>query len=182
MTESGKFCTRVPNQRLRKVCTWPEYLSLAAPHCAVFILNGDADVIIDKDGDGTAWNGTRRHVAEAAPNFPDGHIACWFEPEGGHRPYHGYKITLEWIHHHLGTPGWSLDQIRALPTVNLGQWCDNHNITIEKLYGTTLHNRGATMPDFGLHPIPRADLACLAPHEIGDPQYTIEGWLEAISH
>ena len=94
MTVTGKFCTRVPNQRLRTLCTWPEFLSLSAPHCAVLILNGDADVIIDTEGDSAAWEGTRNAVACAAPNFPDGHIACWFEPAGGHRPYFGYTVAL----------------------------------------------------------------------------------------
>ena len=53
-TQTGKFCTRIPNQRLRERCDWPEFLSLAAPHCAVLFLNGDADTIIDREGDGTA--------------------------------------------------------------------------------------------------------------------------------
>lgn len=50
MTVTGKFCTRVPYQRLRQRCDWPEFLSLAAPHCAVLFLNGDADTIIDAMG------------------------------------------------------------------------------------------------------------------------------------
>ena len=31
----GKFCTRIPNQRLRAVCDWVEFVGLAAPDCAV---------------------------------------------------------------------------------------------------------------------------------------------------
>ncbi len=178
MTQTGKFCTRIPNQRLRERCDWPEFLSLAAPHCAVLFLNGDADTIIDREGDGTAWEGTQRALADASPNFDDGRLACWFEPDGGHRPYHGYKVALEWIHRHLGTPGWTLEKIRELPTVNSGQWCDGQGIELEKLYGTPLHQRGATLPDLGLKHIPH-DLACLRPDEIGNPQYTLEGWLDS---
>lgn len=180
MCEYGKFCTRVPNQRLRELCDWPTFLSLAAPHCAVLFLNGDADVVIDKEGDGTAWRGTKKHVAAAAVHFPEGHLDCWFETGGGHRPYHGYPIALEWIHRHLGTPGWTLDQIRGLPTVSVGDWCDAHDVVLEKLYGTVLHNRGATLPDLGLRPISRDALACLRDDEVGDAQYTLEGWLDAI--
>jgi hypothetical protein len=43
----GKFCTRIPNQRLRAVCDWVEFVGLAAPDCAVLVMNGDADTIID---------------------------------------------------------------------------------------------------------------------------------------
>lgn len=181
MAITGKFCTRVPNQRLRQLCEWTDFLSLAAPHCAVCILNGDADVIIDGQGDGTAWRGTQDIIAQTQSQFPPGHLDCWFEADGGHRPYHGYKIALEWIHQHLGTPGWTLEQIQALPTLNAGIWCDQNGIGLEKLYGTQLHQRGATLPDLDLRPIPREVLACLSPEEIGDPQYTIEGWLDLIS-
>ena len=180
LTIHGKFCTRIPNQRLREICDWTDFLALPAPHCAVLILNGDADVIIDDIGDSTIWNQTRQTVQTVSANFPNSHLDTWFEPQGGHRPYHGYKIALEWIHNHLGTPAMGLDQIRNLPTINSGLWCDQNNITLEKLYGNDLHQRGATLPDLNLTPIPREQLACLTPEEIGDPQYTIEGWLNTI--
>ena len=53
-------------------------------------------------------------------------------------------------------------------------------MVLEKLYGTDLHDRGTTLPDPGLRNVPRETLACLHPDEIGDPQYTIEGWLVSI--
>ena len=184
LCRSGKFCTRAPNERMRRLCDWPTFLALAAPQCAVLVLNGDADVILDRDGDGTAWRGTRENVGEAQKRFAQrgaaGKIDCWFEPGGGHRPYFGNKAALAWMHQHLGTPGWSLEKIRELPTLNAGAWCDANGVTLEKLYGTDLHQRGATLPDLGLRPIPREDLACLRPEEIGHPQYTLEGWLGSI--
>lgn len=185
MLTYGKFCTRIPNRRLREHCTWPEFLALAAPHCAVLILNGDADVVIDKENDGTAWRGVRKAVTAARPTFAahGAHdaIDCWFETGGGHRPYHGYPIALEWLHRAIGTPGRRLEQIRALPSVNAGEWCDANEVVLEKLYGTDLHDRGTTLPDLGLRNIPREMLACLQPDEIGDPLYTLEGWLRIIA-
>ena len=109
-----------------------------------------------------------------------GKIQCWFEKGGGHRPYPACKVALEWIHKHIGTPGWNLQEIRSLPTINSGQWCDANYVELERLYGTDLHQRGTTLPDLGLRMIPREDLACLRPDEIGDAQYTLEGWLDAI--
>ena len=35
---------------MRKFLEWDEYVSLAAPHCALLVANGDADVIIDREG------------------------------------------------------------------------------------------------------------------------------------
>jgi hypothetical protein len=180
----SKYCTKLPNQRMREQLTWVDYAALAAPHCALLITNGDADGIIDRDEDGAAWAGTRRVAGEAGQVYGQlgspGKIRAWFESGGGHRPYFVYKEALEWIHRHLGTPAMTLDEIRALPTINSGQWCDAQGIRLERLYGTDLHQRGAALPDLGLRPIPREHLSCLKPGELGSPQFTIEGWLEEI--
>ena len=90
----------------------------------------------------------------------------------------GYKVALEWIHLHLGTPGWTRQQVRTLPEINAGQWCDEQGVEIEAFYGTLLHDRGATMVDLGLKAIGRKELACLDKDEIGAKQDTLEGWLE----
>lgn len=74
----------------------------------------------------------------------------------------------------------TLEQIRDLPTVNSGQWCDQHGIRLEKLYGTPLHQRGATLPDLDIRPTPRELLACLQEGELGSPEFTVEGWLQQI--
>jgi len=180
----SKLCTKLPNERMREFLNWAEYAALGAPHCAVLVTNGDADSIIDRHGDGRAWNGTRAAVERAAKVYEalgaEGKICAWFEAGGGHRPYFVYKQGLEWIHRHLGTPAMTLDQIRELPTLNSGAWCDEHGVRLERLYGTPLHQRGATLPDFGLHPTPREKLSCLKPGELGSPPFTLEGWLRQI--
>jgi len=181
ITIPTKLCTRWPNERMRKLCSWADFAALPAPHCALFIINGDADVIIDQAGTGVAWTGTRAAVDGARKYYPPGGIEAWFEPGGGHRPYFAHKAALEWIHKHLGTPGWTLAKIRALPTLNAGDWCDQHGIKLEKLYGTPLHQRGTILPDMGLRPLSREKLACLRSDEIGKSEFTLEGWLEQIS-
>jgi len=184
VTLQSKLCTKLPNERMRELMSWGEYAALGAPHCALLVLNGDADTIIDRAGDGRAWTGTRAAVAGAARVYAalgaEGNIRAWFEPGGGHRPYFLYQEALEWIHRHLGTPAMTLGDIRDLPTCNSGAWCDRHGIALERLYGTPLHQRGATLPDLGLRPTPREKLSCLKPGELGSPEFTIEGWLEEI--
>jgi dienelactone hydrolase len=179
-----KFCTRVPNERMRAICTWSDFAAVAAAHCAVLIPNGEADVVIDRHADGSAWRGTNAALGEARRYYAalgsPAAIEQWIEPGGGHRPYFAFPIALEWIHRHLGTPGWSLQKIQALPFVNAGSWCDTYGITLERLYGTALHWRGAMLPDLGIRPTPASALQCLRPDELGQPQFTIEGWLDQI--
>jgi hypothetical protein len=178
-----KYCTRLPNERMREHLSWTDYAALAAPDCAVLLANGDADWVIDK-GQRDVWRRLRQVVSRASNVYQQlgspGRIRAWFEADGGHRPYFVSKPSLEWIHQHLGTPAMTLEQIRKLPTVNAGGWCDKHGIKLERLYGTPLHQRGATLPELGLSPTPREMLSCLKPGELGTPQFTVEGWLQQI--
>ena len=180
----SKYCTKLPGQRMREELTWPEFALLAMPDCALSIMNGDADEIIDKDNDGSAWVGTRKVGQEVEQMCRqlgiDPNLQIWFEPGAGHRPFFVYREALEWIHKHLGTPSLTLEQIRELPTVNSGDWCDANEIRLEKLYGTPVHQRGATLPDMALRPIPLEKMSVLKPGELGTAEFTIEGWLEQI--
>jgi predicted GH43/DUF377 family glycosyl hydrolase/poly(3-hydroxybutyrate) depolymerase len=180
-----KYCTRLPNQRMRELLTWDEYAALAAPDCAVKIMNGDADWVIDREDDKSAWSGMNEAIERASITYQGlgakDKIETWYETAGGHRPYFAYKEALEWIHLHLGTPAMTLEQIRNLPTVNSGDYCDQNGIQLESHYGTPLHQRGATLPDIGIRPTPRELLACLKPGELGSDDFTVEGWLKKIT-
>lgn len=183
MLVSGKRCTTQPNALLRRLCGWGEFLALAAPHNAVLLLNGDRDQIIDRADDGTAWRQTEAAVTEANAAYAgaDRRIELFYEGGGGHRPYHGYRAALLWLQRYIGTPGWDRGRIEALPSVNAGDWCRRHGVEIEPLYATRLNCGGATLPDVGLAPIGRQQLACLQPDEVGAPEYTLEGWLAAVA-
>lgn len=180
----GKFCTRVPNENLRALLAWEEYLTLPAPHCAVRIVNGDADTIIDADGAGAAWRDTDRAVEAAARVYAalgrPGGILTWYEPGGGHRPYPARRASLEWLVEQCTPAGWPAERVRALPETNFGDWCARHGFQLEALYGTPLHLLGATVTDLAIQPLKRDRLAVLRRDEIGRPEFTIEGWLDRI--
>ncbi|MEW6304164.1 MAG: acetylxylan esterase [Verrucomicrobiota bacterium] len=185
ITLRTKLCTRAPNSLMRAQSTWADYAALAAPRCAMLVMNGDADTVIDTDDDKAAWDGTRRAIRAIEGAYAAlggaGKAQTWFEPKGGHRPYFTYQAALEWIHQHLGTPRMTLEQIRARPTVNAGEWLDARKVQLERLYGTPLHWRGATLPDLGVKYFSRDELAVLRVEEKGQPAFTLEGWLQQIS-
>jgi pimeloyl-ACP methyl ester carboxylesterase len=171
----SKHCTRVPNHKLRAVCDWPAFLRLGPG--ALLFANGDADVIIDHDLSGQVWRDTAAHLAAADPTGQ--RLRTWTCPGGGHRPYQGYRDALRVVQQHLGTPMLSAAALDALPELLYGDWCDRHGVALEKLYGVPLHYRGARLPDLGLTPVPREQLAVLQPSEMGGADFTIEGWLAA---
>ncbi len=172
---NGKHCTNWPNQRMREVYDWPDYLRAGMSHAPLLILNGDADVILDRDASGTIWREMQANIQAADP--AGARIRQWWCPGGGHRPYHGNKDALLFIHEQLGTPGLTRAEIEALPELHYGTWCDRHGVELEPLYGVELHYRGALLPDLGLRPIARERLAVLTSEDAGNPEFTIAGWL-----
>ena len=176
---NGKHCTSWPNQRMRQVCDWSDYLCMGMVHAPLLILNGDADVILDRDSSGTIWREMQANVQAADPDGKRVRLG-WYSG-GGHRPYHGTKQALQFIHEQLGTPAMTAAEIDALPEVHYGTWCDANGVELEALYGVELHYRGTLLPDLDIKPLRAGELAVLRPEEIGTLAYTTQGWLEAIS-
>ena len=184
ITGRDKFCQRRPHARVRERVDWAGFLALGASHCATLVMNGDADDVVYKD-DPAIWDTTRRVVAEAGDIYEAlgasrDRIQAWFEPGGGHRPYPAHKDGLRWVHHHLGTPAMSADELEALPEINFGQWLETYGYRLSDFYNKPRHYPGATVADRAIQPLPREQLAVLHPDEAGDPRYTLGGWLDLI--
>lgn len=178
--QHGKHCTRVPNLKLRAVCDWDEFLRLGFEHAACLVMNGDADSIIDDDTSGTVWRDTKEHCVTVDPARE--RLRTWFCHGGGHRAYHGTAHALRFMEEHLGTCSTTAHEIAELPEIHYGAWCDRYGIQLESLYGIELHHRGVMLPDLGLKPLDRVSLAVLTPDEVGNADYTIDGWLEAYTN
>lgn len=180
----GKFCTRVPNEQMRRMLQWHEYLGLAAPHCSVLVTNGDSDVIIDREGTGEAWRDTDAAVAQAEEIYAalgaPGGIKTWYEKGGGHRPYPAHPEVLAWTVSRLNPPDWAASDVRALPEINFGEWTESNGIVLERLYGTELHLKGATVCGLDITYIAPEQLRVLTAAESGAPEFTLAGWLQQI--
>ncbi|MBI4624683.1 MAG: acetylxylan esterase [Verrucomicrobia bacterium] len=177
-----KLCQRVPFTKMREVLAWPGFIALAAPSCAIMTANGDADEVIDM-GDRAAWSRHAAHLRAARSAWPAGGpepLTIFLEPAGGHRPYTVYRPAMLWVYDQLGTPSMDADNLRRLPVINAGAWCDRHGAALERATGTEHHVRGATIVDLGVRPLAPEALAVLKPGERGSPDFTIEGWLDQI--
>lgn len=186
--DGSKLCTNVPNQRLRTICSWEDFLALTIPQCAVLIMNGERDYVINKGKTPEFFDLIRRHVDHMNRRYEekglDPKAKAWFDSEGGHRAYHNHKDALLWFNKYIGTPCISKEEIERLPEITLGDWCALHGLTWQgpyaNLYWNEESHRGAKYADLKITPVPTEDLRCLKDSEIGDPEYTLEGWLEVI--
>jgi hypothetical protein len=177
-----KLCQKVPFTAMRKVADWPEFIGLAAPHCAIFFANGDVDAVIDRN-DRQVWSRAQAHLEAARPRWierPERAPQSYLEHNAGHRPFFAYGEALVFLHGQGMLPGATAESLKSLPTIDAGRWCDRYGIELEKLYGTQLHWRGATLPDLKIVPLAPAELAVLRRDEQGSADFTLEGWLDQI--
>ena len=177
-----KLCQQVPFRKMRALMDGPAFIALAAPHCAIMTANGDVDEVIDM-GDRAAWGRNAAQLRAARSAWPAGGpepLTTYLEPGGGHRPYSDYRETMLWFAERLGSPAMSADEVRRLPVINAGVWCDRNGIVLDRVTGTEHRVRGATVVDVGVRPLSPEALAVLKPAEKGTPDFTIEGWLDQL--
>lgn len=183
----GKPCWSVPEQRMLNICSYSDFLSLAAPHCALLVMNGDQDDIVTL-GRAGYWNAFLEHAKQCADRYDQAdagdRFRTWFQPGGGHRSYHLHKDAIAWVALHFQLVGWSPEQVDRLPTVAMEHWLARHGLEFpareRDLYWTPLHNQGSVYADLQINPFPPNQLNCLQLSEIGEEQYTLEGWIENI--
>jgi dienelactone hydrolase len=184
--ESGKRCSRIPAQLREQMTNWPEYLGLAAPNASVLVMNGLQDEVIDQNRSGTIWQQTKNNVSATAGTYSKhgNVIEAWFDPQGGHRAYHHHKDALIWLNQHFSTPALTKQEIEDLPEITLEKWYQKHNLIYQgsEMYWVERHHRGAVYVDLDIRPISSEKLKVLEPHEIGLPEFTLEGWLDLIGN
>jgi len=191
--EAGKKCTTEPYKKMAEVCGWREFLSLFVPHSAVLFLDGDADDVMDVDHPaGTHINSVREGAALlAAICGRSGYGAKTGNIEWagcGHRTYHFTREAMLWVNEWLGTPAVSREEIYAFSELRFETWIEKYDDinailndpNMVKYYWTERHTRGATYLYTGAPPLGPDQLRCLKPGELGDPKYTLEGWLDLI--
>jgi hypothetical protein len=177
-----KLCQKVPFTAMRKQADWPTFIGLAAPHCAIYLANGDVDGVIDRN-DRDVWRRAQVNLDAARPWWserPERAPQSYLEAGAGHRPFFAYKEALVFLQGQGMLPGATPQSLADMPTLNAGHWCDRYGIELEKSYGTELHWRGATLPDLKIVPLAPAELSVLRPDERGSADFTLEGWLERI--
>ena len=179
----GKDCSRMPYEAFSQLMSFNEMTALLAPHAATLFINGDSDSIIDQaEGGKGVVRRIRACIAGAKQILADagleGIIEAEFVPGACHRPYMLTHTAVAWMQTHLMAP----EDRRPLPegTVRFGDWVEAHGQRIEKLYDTEARKRGTRCVDIGATLRSPAELACFPNQEHPKPEYTWQGWVEAM--
>jgi dienelactone hydrolase len=180
--EGEKFCTSGLYNLMAERIDYPALLGLGAPHCATLLLVGDNDPIcrgaeVYRNEFHAAYREAHRRYAEAGASD---RLARDVFPGAGHRPYFLSAEALMWVRRHFGLR-WSDDDIHAVPAVRMDEWARENGVEFEDLYGTERHYAGHIVPDAGVRYLLPEKLTCLTPEELGRPEYTLEGWMQAIA-
>ncbi|WP_420427195.1 alpha/beta hydrolase [Algiphilus sp.] len=180
----GKQCTREPIRQMREQVSWMQFIALSAPHSNILILNGEADIVIDKKEERAVWRDLQGLVESVKPMQAafsrSWSIDSWLINGGGHRPYPAHPKGVAWILDQTKPRG---DGARELPlskTVNFGDWADGQGIQFESLYDTELHLRGAVLVAGKINYLSPTVLQVLTESEQGLPTFTLDGWLDVI--
>lgn len=175
---AGKDCTRLPCREFRIDNAWSDIIRLIAAKGKLLFANGDSDEIIDQSGTGAVWENLRTQVDQLARGENLCVETVWWRG-GGHRPYHGSRECVLWLAGALGALDCVKPLLNKMPDLSFGEWADDHGVRMDKLYDTEHHLRGMRFPDTGFTPFAASKLACLRKDEIGAPDFTIKGWLDA---
>jgi len=179
----GKDCSRMPYEAFSQMMSFDEMTALLAPHAATLFINGECDSIIDtvEGGKGVVRRirasiaGARRILDDAGM---EGVIEAEFVPGACHRPYMLTASAVAWMQRYLMAP----EERVSIPekTVRFGDWAEVYGQHMEKLYDTEARQRGAVCVDIGAVCRSPRELACFPERENPPPEYTWQGWVDAM--
>lgn len=183
-------CISLPMEKMVGTMTTGELIGLGAPHCAALFSVGDTDLLLDtKRYGGTGMKAVRElaETLEEARYIYEMHgcterLQLHVEPGMDHQPLHIGKRAALFAARFLGDCRYSEEELLSTPEIKLERWLERVGQRIDvPHYATPGRVPGTRAIDLGIRPCEPAELACLHPHEVGDPRYTLEGWVASIS-
>jgi cephalosporin-C deacetylase-like acetyl esterase len=181
--ETTKYCTRMPYAEFAGFMGFDEMTALLAPHAATLFMIGERDAIVDPDEAGAATvRELRAHIASAhrilSAAGVDGVIEAFVEPGADHRPYIISHGAADWIIRHGSPPG--RHPTAPQGAIRYGDWVEANGQRIEPLYAIESRHAGLAMPDIGAIYRDRRELACFPDRAAPTPEYSMQGWIDAV--
>ena len=135
--------------------------ALYAMHAArgpLLIYNGLADSVVNIPKTGEPFfqdlqRRTRALAPSGASVFETG-----FEAGISHRPFFVTRPVAQWLEKQLDFPGWTEEQIRAMPVTLISEWSKRNNVEMDPLYAVPDREGGAPALGRNVPGIPREQL------------------------
>ena len=110
--------------------------ALHASRGPTLIYNGLADSVVAMDRHGEAFFINLRQRTAQVHVGDEGVFDTGFVTGASHRSYFITRPVALWLEKHLDLPNWTAESLSTMPTTQIADWAQKHNIHMDKLYAT----------------------------------------------
>ena len=179
---SKPMCQGLPYRSLRFLGDRGAVLyALHASRGTTLIYNGLADSVVAMDRHGEAFFADLRQRTVQVHGGDDGVFDTGFVAGASHRPYFITRPVALWLEKHLDLPNWTAKSLSIIPTTQIAEWAQKHNIHMDKLYATKDREGGTPALGNDIPGYQREDLNVFTPEQWRShkQRFVFETWVDA---
>lgn len=179
---SKPMCQGLPYRSLRFLGDRGAVIyALHASRGPTLIYNGLADSVVAIDRHGEAFFADLRQRTVQVRGGDDGVFDTGFVAGASHRPYFITRPVALWLEKHLDLPNWTAESLTTMPTTQIAEWAQKHNIHMDKLYATMDREGGTPALGNDIPGYPREDLSVFTSEQWRShkQRFVFETWVDA---
>jgi len=179
---SKPMCQGLPYRSLRFLGDRGAVIyALHASRGPTLIYNGLADSVVAMDRHGEAFFADLRQRTIHVHGGDDGVFDTGFVAGASHRPYFVTRPVALWLEKHLDLPNWTAESLSTMPTTQVAEWAQKHNISMDKLYATKDREGGTPALGNDIPGYQREDLSIFTPEQWRShkQRFVFETWVDA---
>lgn len=179
---SKPMCQGLPYRSLRFITDRGAAIyALHATRGPTLIYNGLADTVVAIDKHGESFFADLRRRTIALNGTEEGIFDTGFVPRASHRPYFVTRPVALWLEKHLDMPNWTAESLAVMPTTNIAQWAQKHDIHMDKLYATEEREGGTPALGSDIPGFQREDLSVFTSEQwqTHKKELIFETWVDA---
>ena len=179
---SKPMCQGLPYRSLRFLGDRGAVIyALHASRGPTLIYNGLADSVVAMDRHGEAFFADLRQRTVQVHGGDDGVFDTDFVAGASHRPYFITRPVALWLEKHMDLPNWTAESLSTMPTTQIAEWAQKHNISMDKLYATKDREGGTPALGNDIPGYQREDLSVFTPEQWRSykQRFVFETWVDA---
>ena len=179
---SKPMCQGLPYRSLNFLGDRPAAIyALHAARGPTLIFNGLADTVVNMQNTPESFFTDLRARTVKMRGKADGVFATGFVSGTSHRPYFVTRPVALWLEKQLDLPNWTSASINAMHVTRIGDWAQQHGVSMDKLYATEEREGGTPALGNDVPGFKRDDLSVFSEAEWQSrkDQFVIEKWVEA---